>query len=95
MTEEFCLNFENNTKTPEYTDIEAEVASFNFIISVTEHTVPILLSFYIGSWSDCFGRSSLLTYISYKTLRGKELGGDKSQRPKGFMVKVGKLDSQK
>ena len=56
VTEEFCLNFENNTEEPEYADIEAEVSSFNFIISVTEHTIPILLSFYIGSWSDCFGR---------------------------------------
>ena len=57
MSTEFCDNFENNTGTPEYGNIEAEVASFNFIISVTEHTIPILLSFYIGSWSDCFGRS--------------------------------------
>ena len=62
MTEDFCLNFENNTEEPEYADIEAEVSSFNFIISVTEHTIPILLSFYIGSWSDCFGRFNITRY---------------------------------
>ena len=29
-----------------------QVVSFNNILSMTEHFVPILLSFYIGAWSD-------------------------------------------
>ena len=37
-----------------------QVVSFKAIISWTEHLVPILLSFYIGSWSDHFGRKPFL-----------------------------------
>ena len=31
-----------------------------FISTTTEHVVPILLSFYIGAWSDRFGRKPFL-----------------------------------
>jgi len=34
--------------------------SFNTIITYAEHLVPILLAFYIGSWSDHFGRKIFL-----------------------------------
>ena len=44
--------------------------SFNNIIAITEHTVPILLSFYIGSWSDRFGRKPFLALC----MAGKTLG---------------------
>ena len=37
-----------------------KVVYFNNIISITEHVVPILLSFYIGAWSDRFGRKPFL-----------------------------------
>jgi hypothetical protein len=32
------------------------VVSFSRILSTAEHLVPILLSFYLGSWSDIYGR---------------------------------------
>ena len=34
--------------------------SFNSIIAITNNVVPILLSFYLGSWSDQFGRLPFL-----------------------------------
>ena len=43
--------------------------SFNNIIAMTEHFVPILLSFYIGSWSDKFGRKVFLVVI-YERVKG-------------------------
>ena len=58
MTEEFCSNIENNTKTEAYDAVEKEVVSFNNIISLAENLIPILFSFYIGSWSDRFGRKA-------------------------------------
>jgi hypothetical protein len=33
-----------------------QVSSFSKVLSTTEHLVPILLSFYLGSWSDIYGR---------------------------------------
>ena len=56
MTVEFCSNIENNTETEAYDAVEKEVVSFNNIISLAENLIPILFSFYIGSWSDRFGR---------------------------------------
>ena len=55
---EFCSNIENNTKTEAYDAVEKEVVSFNNIISLAENLIPILFSFYIGSWSDRFGRKA-------------------------------------
>ena len=37
-----------------------QVISFNSIIAITNNVVPILLSFYLGSWSDQFGRLPFL-----------------------------------
>ena len=56
MTEEFCSNIENHTDTADYDAVEKEVVSFNNVISLAENLIPILFSFYIGSWSDRFGR---------------------------------------
>ena len=36
------------------------MAHFNVIKSVVDHTIPILLSFYLGAWSDHFGRKPLI-----------------------------------
>ena len=58
MTEEVCSNIENNTETEAYDAVEKEVVSFNNIISLAENLIPILFSFYIGSWSDRFGRKA-------------------------------------
>ena len=56
MTVEFCSNIENNTETAAYDAVEKEAVSFNNVISLAENLIPILFSFYIGSWSDRFGR---------------------------------------
>ena len=41
-----------------------QVVSFNQVISLTENFIPIFFSFYIGSWSDKFGRKVLITIIT-------------------------------
>ena len=56
LTVDFCSNIENHTDTGAYDAVEKEVVSFNNIISLAENLIPILFSFYIGSWSDRFGR---------------------------------------
>ena len=70
LTQEYCANIELHTDDPIYSDVEKEVISFNNIIAITEHTIPILLSFYIGSWSDRFGRKPFLAFC----MIGKTLG---------------------
>ena len=47
-----------------------QVVSFKNVIALTEHLVPILLSFYIGSWSDRFGRKPFLAFC----MIGRTLG---------------------
>ena len=56
LTVDFCSNIENHTGTAAYDAVEKEVVSFNNVISLAENLMPILFSFYIGSWSDRFGR---------------------------------------
>ena len=46
-----------------------QVVSFNNIIAITNNVIPILLSFYLGSWSDQFGRLPFLAlYMLGRTL---------------------------
>ena len=59
----FCANIEENTNTTQYSDIEAEMSIFYNYISAAEHAIPILLSFYLGSWSDHYGRKPFM-YIT-------------------------------
>jgi len=70
LTDDFCKNIEANTNTTSYDEVEAEVVSFNNVITLSEHLVPILLSFYIGSWSDHFGRKPFLAFC----MLGKVVG---------------------
>ena len=45
------------------------MVSFNNIIAITNNVIPILLSFYLGSWSDQFGRLPFLgLYMIGRTL---------------------------
>ena len=67
LTDEFCSNIENYTETQSYSDVEAAVESFNNYIAITENVIPILLAFYLGSWSDHWGRRPIL----FVTLTGK------------------------
>ena len=60
LTVEICSHIEDYTEHPRYTEIEKEVVNFNGIIALTTNFVPLLLSLYIGSWSDRFGRKPFL-----------------------------------
>jgi len=60
VSDDFCTNIEEHTNTTQYSDIEAEMSSFYNYISLAEHAVPILLSFYLGSWSDHQGRKPFI-----------------------------------
>jgi len=37
-----------------------QMVSFFRVLSLGEHLLPILLSFYLGSWSDIYGRIPFL-----------------------------------
>ena len=63
LTADFCSNIENHTDTADYDAVEKEVVSFNNVISLAENLLPILFSFYIGSWSDHFGRKGGLVWV--------------------------------
>ena len=47
-----------------------QVINFNNVISLTENFVPILLAFYIGSWSDKFGRKPFIALFMVGKLLG-------------------------
>jgi len=70
LSDGFCNNIEEHTNTTSYDDVEAEVVSFNNVITLSEHLFPILLSFYIGSWSDHYGRKPFLVLC----MAGKVVG---------------------
>eukprot|EP00090_Calanus_glacialis_P013647 TRINITY_DN22303_c0_g1_i1.p1 TRINITY_DN22303_c0_g1~~TRINITY_DN22303_c0_g1_i1.p1 ORF type:complete len:512 (+),score=57.94 TRINITY_DN22303_c0_g1_i1:1-1536(+) len=63
LSDEFCSNIEEYTNTSSYSDVEAEMSSFYNYISLAEHLIPIFISFYLGSWSDHYGRKPFI-YIS-------------------------------
>ena len=48
----------------------AQVMNFNNVISLTENFVPIILAFYIGSWSDKFGRKPFIALFMVGKLLG-------------------------
>ena len=55
-----------------------KMVDFNNAISITDNFVPILLSFYIGSWSDKFGRKPFIALFmlgKLVALLGTLLGG--------------------
>ena len=71
MTADFCNHIESHTNSSSYTEVEKEVVSFNNIIAITNNVVPILLSFYLGSWSDRLGRLPFLAlYMIGRSLAG-------------------------
>ena len=67
---DFCANIEKYTNTTQFKNVEDKVVNFNNVITLSEHMVPILLSFYIGSWSDHFGRIPFLAFC----MMGKVVG---------------------
>ena len=42
------------------TDVQNEVAQFKVYESIVDHVFPVVCSFFLGSWSDNFGRKYLL-----------------------------------
>ena len=48
--------------------MKLKVVNFNNVISFSENIVPILLAFYIGSWSDKFGRIPFIALFMAGTL---------------------------
>ena len=60
LTKEYCANIEQHTNDSIYSEIENEVINFNNAKSLTENFVPILIAFYIGSWSDKYGRKPFI-----------------------------------
>ena len=48
--------------------MKLKVVKFNNVISFSENIVPILLAFYIGSWSDKFGRIPFIALFMAGTL---------------------------
>ena len=70
LTEDFCGDIEAFSKTTEYDDVEKEVAVFMNAVAMMEHIVPVVLAFYIGSWSDQWGRKPfILICMSCKLFR--------------------------
>lgn len=64
LDQEFCENINDNTNSSGYTDdVEPEVGRYNVAKSVVEHVIPIFLSFYLGAWTDNFGRKRLLVSL--------------------------------
>ena len=70
FTEGFCGNIENFSNSTEYNDVEEEVAGFMNAVSIMERFVPVFLAFYVGSWSDHWGRKPfILLCMSCKLVR--------------------------
>ena len=57
-SEEFCENLLDHDA--ENTEVQNAVAQFSVYESIVDHLIPILFSFFLGSWSDNFGRKYLL-----------------------------------
>ena len=84
LSANYCSHIEEHTNDTIYAEIEKEVifleinqklpfaviqvVNFSNIISLSENLVPIFLSFYIGSWSDKFGRIPFIALFMVGTL---------------------------
>ncbi|XP_023322692.1 uncharacterized protein LOC111697052 isoform X2 [Eurytemora carolleeae] len=69
VTDEYCRHFEEHKNESTYNEIESEVVYFNNIITYAEYFLPVIISFYIGSWSDIFGRKGFIALcVAAKTL---------------------------
>ena len=63
FSNDFCSNIEEHTNTSSYSDVEKEMSDFYNYMSLAEHLIPIFISFYLGSWSDHWGRKPFI-YMS-------------------------------
>ena len=60
--EDVCLNLSNGSFPDNNTVVQNTVAQFNVYESIVDHLFPIICSFFLGSWSDNFGRKWLLYF---------------------------------
>ena len=72
LTDEFCGHIEDYTNTSDYSAVEAEVADFNNVVAIVENVIPIVLAFYLGSWSDHWGRKPFLILCMFCKLLRQE-----------------------
>ena len=75
FTDEYCDNINDYTNSSGYVDhIEPAVAEYNVINTIVMHVLPILLSFYLGAWTDYFGRKTLLLVTTFGQVIAGGLG---------------------
>jgi len=74
LSSEFCDNYEDNTNTTQYVEVEEELASFYNIKTIVMHAVPIVLCFYIGSLSDNYGRKPFALMVLLARLVAAVMG---------------------
>ena len=58
--EDVCNNLLADENSVANTDVQNEVAQFKVYESIVDHVFPVICSFFLGSWSDTFGRKWLL-----------------------------------
>jgi len=60
FTDEICNDLQQHKENE--TSVGNEVAQFQVYESIVDHLFPIICSFFLGSWSDTFGRKYLLYF---------------------------------
>ena len=58
--DDVCNNLLEDANSVANTDVQNEVAQFKVYESIVDHVFPVICSFFLGSWSDTFGRKWLL-----------------------------------
>jgi len=72
--ETICNNLLNDAYNHENAAVQSEVAQYKVYESIVDHLFPILCSFFLGSWSDTFGRKILLyIYFVFRMVEGSML----------------------
>jgi len=70
-TAEVCDNLVETAYEDENTEVQNEVAQYKVYESLAVRLFPIVMSFYLGSWGDMFGRKLILyIYMSAKLFEG-------------------------
>ena len=74
FTQEVCDNILNENYEHELSMVENEVAQYKVYENLIEHLFPIIMSFFLGSWSDIFGRKIVLYFFfAFRILEGSLL----------------------
>ena len=75
FTQEVCDNIQTNkTLEHELSMVENEIAQYKVYENFIEQLFPIVMSFFLGSWSDIFGRKIVLyVFFAFRILEGSLL----------------------